>query len=238
MEENDNYRPYTMSLFSNLDWPPIIKAILIFSFFEAFASGCTSACLLGISTSDGFSICFCILLFIFAIVFIFIALRSKEDRFMRILSIFGAVLMPIAALSCIFVNEDFIIKNSSATKAPLYIAVACSIYINFAINANLLINLCSFSNIKDRLLTNNYQIVIFYLLNFILGIILGIVFGLLRVEDRDAPVSKMVYVTVSFIFVGFFCGCGYGFFNEYETQKLQRTGLDPTILSSTPYDEM
>ena len=225
-------------MFDNLDWPPVLKAMLIFSISEALASGCTSACLLGVSVSDPFSIFFCILLLIFMILFIIVAYRSTEDKFMRICAILGAILMPIGSVSCILVDEDFIIRNSSSAKAPLYIAIACSIYINFAIDIMIIINFFTCSNIKDRLLTNNNQIVILYILNFVLGVILGAVFGLLRVEDRDAPVSKMASVTFSFIVIGVLVGCGYGFFNEYETQKLQRTGLDPTAFANSPYDEM
>ena len=224
----------------DLKWSYIFRAAALLAPCEAIATSCTSACLLGVSLSKVFSIIFCVLLIIFAVVFGIIAWKSNEDRFMRIASAIGAVLMPIAGIGCIIVDVEFIKVQSPAYKSPLYMVIAAAVLINFAINTIQLINCCSWGNIKDRLLSNNKEVTWLLVTNVVLGLVLGLVFGLLDVEDESSASSLMTTVTIIFLFVGLLAGFGFAFFNEYQTQKLQNIGLDPLAAGQViqHYDEM
>ncbi|OHT08439.1 hypothetical protein TRFO_23034 [Tritrichomonas foetus] len=222
-----------------LDWPPIFKAMGVLGAAEGVSASVTAACLLGVSINNAFSITICVLLFIFAFVFGYVAYKSSDDKFMRVCSIVGTVLMPIAAISCILVDENFVATTHSAVKTPLYMILAIGILVNFTINIIQIIRICSLSNLKDRLLTNNNQVTYLFLMNVGVALILGLIFGLLKVEDRVVPTDQMLIVAIVFLFVGIIAGCIFAFFNEKETQKMQSIGLDPTSsMTATDYDKM
>jgi len=224
-----------------IQWGPIIRAGILMGPAEAIAASCTSACLLGISLSKVFSLVFCVLLIAFAVVFGFIAWKSGEDRFMRVASGIGAVLMPIAGIGCIVVDTEFVHLQSSLAKTPLYVVIASAILINFSINIIQVINCCPWGNLKDRLLSNNKQVSYLFIMNIVLGVLLGLVFGLLDVEDASATSSKMTTVSIIFIFVGLIFGILFSIFSEINTQRIQSIGLDPLAqgpASTTTYDRM
>ncbi|EAY01943.1 hypothetical protein TVAG_047980 [Trichomonas vaginalis G3] len=225
---------------SEFKWGPVIKASYVLVPCEVLAAACASAALLGVSLSKTFSIIFGILLIIFTIVFAFTAWKTADDKFMRICSAIAAVLMPIAAIGCFIVDKEFIKTSHPAAKSPLYMFIAAALLIDFTINIIQLINVCSFASIKDRLLSNNRQITALFVLNLVLGLALGLTFGLLDVEDEDTIGSRMAIVTGVFAAVGLLCGFGFAVFNERETQKLQKIGLDPLAPQGVVqhYDEM
>lgn len=215
------------AFFSGVDWIPAARAMAVVGLFEGFANACTSAALLGISLSKAFSVIFCVALLIFTVIFGFLAWKSTDDKFMRISSIIGAVIMPIAGLCCIFVNENFTHFNNPASKTPLYMIVAVAIMINFAINAIQFINSLSCWNIQDRLLTNNNQVLFLMLMNIVLGVVIGLIFGLMEPEVDDKA-DRMTTVAVVMLFIGLLGGAGFGFYNEVATQKMEGIGLDPS----------
>ena len=227
-------------MFDFLELKPILTAMLIMGFAEGFSGSVTSACLLGITVNEAFSIVVCVLLGLFAFVFGYVAYRSSDDRFMRICAIIGTVLMPIAAVSAILVDDNVISEQHEAVKIPFYMILAIGILVNFTINIIMIVHSFKWFSIKDRLLTNNNQVIYLFLVNLGMGVVLGLVYGLLPVDSRnDAPTDKMVIVTVVFFFIGFIAGAIFAFFNERETQKMQRIGLDPTAsLGAHDYDKI
>ena len=207
---------------------------------EAIAASCTSACLLGVSLSEVFSLVFCILLIAFSVVFGFIAWKSNEDKFMRISSGIGAVLMPIAGIGCLVVDVDFVHFQSPLAKTPLYMLIASAILINFSINIIQIINCCPWGNLKDRLLSNTKQVSYLFIMNIVLGLILGFTFGILDVEDATSTSTKMTNISIIFIFVGLVFGFIFSLISEINTQKIQSIGLDPLQQNqtNTQYDKM
>lgn len=220
-----------------LDWPPILRAAIILALFEGFSTAITSACLLGVSTNDLLSIIVCIVFILFAILYGFIAYKSKDDKFIRVCSIVNVILMPIAGIACILVDENFVTESKSVIKTPLYMIISVGLLINLSIDIILIINSCKFKNIKDRLFTNNNQVTYFVLINIFIGFALGLTFGLLKVEVSQVPTTKMLIVTFAFLFVGIVTGAIFGFFNEKETQKC--IVLDPSMtMSAGDYDRI
>lgn len=221
-----------------IQWVPAAKAMALFGFLEAFACSCTAACLLGISLNRTFAILFCVLMFIFAVAFGLLAWKSADDRFMRILAIAGAVLMPIAAICCLCVDESIISFRASnaAAKTPLYMIVAVAVMVDFAINIIQLVKFIPCSDMKHRLLTNNHQILAILLINVLLGLADGLTFGLMKPEV-DERTQKMTIVAVVFLFIGLAVGCLWGLYNEVATQRVQSLGIDPA-LPTTEYDRM
>lgn len=221
-------------------WDHVFRAALLLAPCEALATSCTSACLLGVSLSKVFSIIFCILLIVFAVVFGFIAYKSSEDRFMRVTSAIGAIIMPFASIGCIVVDKDFVHTQSKGVKSPLYMFIAAAVIINFTINIIQLINSCSWGNIKDRLLSNHKEVTWLIVMNIVIGLALGLTFGLLDLEDEASTSSKMTVVTIIFAFVGLIAGILFSYFNEKQTQKIQNIGLDPLATGQVVqhYDEM
>ena len=221
-----------------IQWVPAAKAMALFGLLEAFGCSCTAACLLGISLNRIFAILFCVLMFVFAIAFGVLAWKSGEDRFMRILAIGGAVLMPIAAICCLCVDESIISFRSSnaAAKTPLYMIVAVAVMIDFAINIIQLVKCLPCSDMKNRLLTNNHQILAILLINIVLGLADGLAFGLMKPEVDDRT-EKMTIVAIIFLFIGLIVGALWGLYNEVATQKVQSLGIDPA-LPTTEYDRM
>lgn len=227
-------------IMADFKWGPALRAAYILGPCEAIACACSAASLLGVSLSEIFSIIFCVLLVLFAGILAYIAWKTTDDRFMRILAACGAVLMPVAAVGCIVVDNDFVKASHPAAKSPLYMLIASALLVNFAINIVQLINACSWGGIKDRLLSNNRQIAALFIVNVVLGLVLGLVFGLLDVEDENESTKKMVWVTALFTGLGLITGIIFAFFNEKSTQKLQRIGLDPLAPQGVVqhYDEM
>ena len=221
-------------------WGPVFRAALLIAPCEAIASSCTSACLLGVSLSKLFSIIFCVLLIIFAFVFGYVAWKTTEDRFIRVASAIGSILMPIAGIACIVVDAEFVKMQNPAYKSPLYMLISAAVIINFTINIIQLINSCGWGGIKDRLLSNNKQVTFLLVMNVILGLALGLTFGLLDVEDADQASSLMTTVTITFMFIGLVLGILYSVYNECKTQKIQNIGLDPLASGQIvqQYDEM
>lgn len=220
-----------------LDWPPILRAAIILALFEGFLTAITSACLLGVSTNDLLSIIVCIIFILFAILYGFIAYKSKDDKFIRVCSIVNVILMPIAGIACILVDENFVTESKPVIKTPLYMIISVGLLINLSIDIILIINSCKFKNIKDRLFTNNNQVTYFVLINIFIGFALGLTFGLLKVEVSQVPTKKMLIVTFAFLFVGIVTGAIFGFFNEKETQKC--IALDPSMtMSAGDYDRI
>ena len=213
------------------------KAMAIFGAFEGFACACSATCLLGISLSLVFAILFTILLLLFTVAFAILAWKSQDDRFMKICAIIGAVVMPIAAVCCICV-DDSVVKFSAdkaEAKTPLYMVVAVAMMINFSINIIQLVKVMSCSDMKNRLLTNNRQIVSVLVMNIVLGLCVGLTFGLLKPEVEERT-KRMTIVAVSFLFIGIFVGALYGLYNEWATQKMEGIGIDP--VRQGDYDKM
>lgn len=223
----------------DIDWSPVLRALFILGPAEAISCACTAACLLGVSVSSIFAIIFCVLLVIFAVVFGILAWKSADDTFMRYSAIVGAVLMPIAALSCVLVCGAVVKYSNDKAKTPFYMAIGAAIMINFTINIIQIINCCKWANIKDRLLTNNNQVLFLIILNIVTGLFLGLIFGLIQIADSDEDNKPMTIVTVCFLFIGFLFGGLFALYNEWQTQKMQRIGLDPAAPSlTTEYDKM
>ena len=170
-------------MFDFLELKPILTAILIMGFAEGFSWSVTSACLLGITINEAFSIVVCVLLGLFAFVFGYVAYRSSDDRFMRICAIIGTVLMPIAAVSAILVDDNVISEQHEAVKIPFYMILAIGILVNFTINIIMIVHSFKWFSIKDRLLTNNNQVIYLFLVNLGMGVVLGLVYGLLPVDS-------------------------------------------------------
>lgn len=224
-----------------LKWGPIFRASTLLVPCEAVALGCTSACLLGVSLSKIFSIIFCVLLILFAIVFGIMAWKTTENKFIRIAAFCGAVIMPFAGIACIVVDVDFVKVQNALVKTPLYMLIAIGIIIDFGVNIIQLINVCSWGGIKDRLLSNNVEVTVLILMNVFLGLVLGLTFGLLDVEDASQASSKMTIVTLVYIFAGAIGGFLFCIYNEYRVQKMQKIGLDPLVNNQqqiTSYDKM
>jgi uncharacterized protein YacL len=221
-----------------LDWSPALRAMGLFGLAEGITTSCTSAVCLGIALNEAFSILFCVLLCLFAIVFAVLAWKSSEDPLMRIYSIVGAVLMPIAGVCCIIVDEDFVKTQHPASKAPAFMFIAAAVVINFVINIIQVVKCLTCYQIKDRLLTTPMQVNIFLVLNLIAGLILGLVFGFIDPEDEGSHRSKMTITTVVFLFVGIIIGAGFGFYNEDQTQQIQLPATIQERLKSTEYDAM
>lgn len=221
----------------SLDWPSTLRAMLVLAFFEGFSTTITSACLLGVSINDILSIIVCVVMFLFAILYGFIAYKSKDDKFIRVCAIVNVILMPIAGIACILVDDDFVIESKSVIKTPLYMIISVGLLINLSIDTILIINSCKCGNIKDRLFTNNNQVTYFVLTNILVGFALGLSFGLLKVEVAKVPTSKMFIVSVVFLLVGIIVGSIFAFFNEKETQKC--IALDPSLsMSAADYERV
>lgn len=219
-----------------IDWPSTLRAMVILALFEGFSTTITSACLLGVSINDILSIIVCVIMFLFAILYGFIAYKSKDDKFIRVCSIVNVILMPIAGIACILVDDDFVIDSKAVIKTPLYMIISVGLLINLSIDIILIINSCRIGNIKDRLFTNNNQVTYFVLINIFIGFALGLAFGLLKVEVQSVPTNKMLIVSIVFLFVGIIAGSIFGFLNEKETQKC--IALDPSISMSVDYDRI
>jgi hypothetical protein len=213
------------------DTAAIVRAAVLLGFFEGLAGACTSACLLGVAVNELFSILFCVLLGIFAIVFAIIAWKADKDRLMRCYAISGAILMPLAGVAAIFVDNDFVADQHWAVKCPLFMLLAAGLFINFAINIIQIINCSTCFNFKDRLLTNRTQVTVLLALNIALGFILGLVFGLLDPEENGAPQRKMTIAVIVFLFVGLAAGVAFGVYVETQTQK-ENAGALVTPLTS------
>lgn len=223
-------------MLSELQWKPVLNGCFIVVPFEAIAAACTSACLLGVSVSDLFSILFCVLLFIFAVVFGVLIYVCRDDAFMRKCSIGGVILMPIAAISCVITNFAHISPESA--KTPFFMFVGPGILMNFVIILIQILNFIKWADIKNRLLTNNNQVVVLITMNILMGALLGLIFGLLDAENNINQ-NKMTAVSISFLFVGAIAGFLFVFYNEFQTQKLQKSGLDPAAPSLTAeYEKM
>jgi hypothetical protein len=219
----------------------IARACVLLAVCEGVSTVCTSACLLGISINDIFSILFCVLLCLFAVIFAILAWKSVNDPIMRCYSIAGAVLMPAAGVSCVLVDFNFIASRHPAEKSPLFMLIAAGILVNFSINMIQLIKFASCFNFKDRLLTSNKQVTVLLVLNIVLGLVLGLIFGLVDPEGNEDTVpykNKMTNVTVVFLFVGLVSGAAFGFFNEHETQTIQNSGLKQALAADIQYDQM
>jgi hypothetical protein len=222
------------------DWAAFARAAVLVATCEGISSSCTSACLLGIAINEIFSILFCVLLGIFAIIFAVIAWKSASDQLMRYYSIAGAILMPLAGIAALFVDNDFLLTNHWAAKCPLFMLLAAGIFVNFTINIIQIINCSSCYHFKDRLLTTRTQVTALLGLNVALGVVLGLVFGLLDPEDEDAHRGNMTTVVIIFLFVGIAGGVGFGCFNEYQTQNAIETSLTKPLTSvdASAYDQM
>lgn len=221
----------------SLEWPSVIKAMLVLALFEGFSTTFTSACLLLVSINDIISIIVCVIMFLFAILYGFIAYRSKNNKFIRVCAFVNVILMPISGIACILVDDDFVIESSVVIKTPLYMIISVGLLINLSLDTILIIHRCKCGNFWNRLFTNNNQITFFVLINIVVGFGLGLAFGILKVEVAHVPTNRMIVVSIVFLFVGIIVGAIFGFYNEKETQKC--IALDPSLsMSGVDYDRV
>ena len=193
----------------------------------------TSACLLGMTRIKIFSIVLCVLLVLSAIIFGYVAWKSRSDRFARILAITGTVIMPTAGICVICVDDQLVHFKSghAAVKAPLYLFITACMTYEFSINFRDLLKRMVCCNFRDRLFTNDNQVFVLIILNVCMGSVLGFVFGFFK-SDVDKDMKPMVIIFIVSGIVGFVAGGIFGAVNELETQKMTTLGIEASMRSN------